>query len=198
MCTLSAQGNRRRLDVSLFETAAAWMSMPAAQFFASGELPAKHGSGQAGIVPYRAYRTADGDLVVAAGNDVLYRKLCTALGQPEWSADARFATNPNRVANAAALYALIEPVMATRTNAQWIRVLDEAGVPCAPVQNVEQMLQHEQTRALGLLRSLPGLSQPLVGLPVSFDGVRPGATTAPPALGEATAEILNTQRRTAA
>lgn len=186
------------VDVSLFETATAWMAMPAAQFLASGRLPAKHGSGQAGIVPYRAYRTADGDLVVAAGNDALYRKFCAAVGHPEWAEDARFATNPDRVANAAALYALIEPVMSTRTNAQWTGAFDEAGVPCAPVQNVQEMLEHEQTRALGVLQSLPGVSQPLIGLPISLDGTRPGARTAPPALGEATSEILGARRRSAA
>ncbi len=178
------------VDVSLFETAAAWMTLPAAQFLASGEIPGKHGSGQAGIAPYRAYRTADGDLVVAAGNDVLFRHLCGVLGHAEWAREPRFATNPDRVQHAAQLYALIEPVMLTRTSAAWTAALDEAGVPCAPVQNVAQMLAHEQTRALGLLHAVPGLSQALIGLPLSFDGVRPGAERPPPALGEATAELL--------
>jgi len=178
------------VDVSLFETAAVWMNMHAAQFLASGELPRRHGSGIVGIVPYRAFRTADGDLVVAAGNDALYRKLCDTLGHPEWANDPRFLTNPERVVNALALYPLIEAVMATRTSADWIAALDAAGVPCAPVQNVKEMLEHAQTAALGILQAVPGVSAPLVGLPISFDGARPAPRSGPPALGEATAEIL--------
>jgi crotonobetainyl-CoA:carnitine CoA-transferase CaiB-like acyl-CoA transferase len=178
------------VDVSLFETAAVWMNMHAAQFLASGELPRRHGSGIVGIVPYRAFRTANGDLVVAAGNDALYRKLCDTLGHPEWANDPRFLTNPERVVNALALYPLIEAVMATRTSADWIAALDAAGVPCAPVQNVKEMLEHAQTAALGILQAVPGVSAPLVGLPISFDGARPAPRSGPPALGEATAEIL--------
>ncbi|RYG69828.1 CoA transferase, partial [archaeon] len=78
------------------DTSLAWMTMYAAQYLASGKMPGKNGSGQAGIVPYRAYRTADGDLVVAAGNDGLFRKLCAVLGHAEWAGDPRFVNNPAR------------------------------------------------------------------------------------------------------
>ena len=80
--------------------------------------------------------------------------------------------------------------MAKRGNAEWIGFLDAAGVPCAPVQNVKQMLEHEQIRALGLLQAVPGSSKPLIGIPVSFDGRRPLPRGASPALGVHTAEIL--------
>ena len=90
------------VDVSLFETAAVWMQMYAAQYSASGELPKRAGSGQAAIVPYRAYRTADGDLVVAAGNNSLFRQFCGVLGHREWADDPRFRDNKDRVAHAAA------------------------------------------------------------------------------------------------
>ena len=178
------------VDVSLFETAAAWMNLHAAQFLAAGELPRKDGSGRAGIVPYRAYRTADGDLVIGAANDALYRALCAVLGHPEWADDPRFRTNPDRVKNGPPLDALIAAQIAKRTSADWIAALDAAGVPCAPVQNVKEMLEHAQTGALGILQTVPGVSAPLVGLPISFDGARPAPRSGPPALGEATAEIL--------
>jgi crotonobetainyl-CoA:carnitine CoA-transferase CaiB-like acyl-CoA transferase len=184
------------VDVSLFETAAGWMTLHAAQYLAGGEMPRKVGSGQVGIVPYRAYRTADGELVVAAGNDKLFRALCQVLGHPEWTADARFATNPERVRNASALYALIETAMLRHGNAQWSVLLDAAGVPCAPVQNVQQMLEHEQTRALGILQQVPGASIPMIGLPVSFDGRRPAPRSAAPALGADTDELLPPERAT--
>ena len=178
------------VDVSLFETAAAWMVMHAAQYLASGEIPTRHGSGANGIVPYRAYRTTDGDLVVAAGNDGLFRNLCEVLGF-KWFEESRFKTNPDRVKNAQALYAMIEIEMAKRSNAEWTETLDAAGVPCAPVQDVAQMLGHEQLRALGLLQPVPGSSVPLIGLPISFDGERPLPRSASPALGRHTAEVLD-------
>jgi crotonobetainyl-CoA:carnitine CoA-transferase CaiB-like acyl-CoA transferase len=178
------------VDVSLFETAAAWMLIHAAQYLGSGEIPVRHGSGQGGIVPYKAYRTRDGDLVVAAGNDSLFGKLSEVLGHPEWNEDVRFKTNPDRVKHAQTLYPYIEAEMARRTNAEWSALLDAAGVPCAPVQNVAQMLGHEQLRALGLLQPVPGSSVPLIGLPISFDGERPLPRSASPALGAHTKEVL--------
>ena len=178
------------VDVSLFETAAAWMVMHAAQYLGSGEIPTRHGSGAAGIVPYRAYRTKDGDLVVAAGNDSLFKSFCSVLSHDKWVSDARFKTNPDRVRSSKVLYPLIEAEMLKRSNAEWIAQLDAAGVPCAPVQNVAQMLEHEQMKALGLLQDVPGSSQPLIGLPISFDGHRPLPRGASPALGKHTTEVL--------
>lgn len=178
------------VDVSLFETAAAWMTMYAAQYQASGTLPVRYGSGQTGIAPYKAYRTKDGDLVVAAGNDSLFRKFCGVLSHEEWAREERFKDNPTRVQNAEALYALLDAEMAKRSNAEWTRLLDAAGVPCAPAQNVAQMLDHEQTKALGLLQAVPGSSIPLVGCPISFDGARAQPRAGAPSLGQHTQEIL--------
>lgn len=177
------------VDVSLFETAVTWMTMYAAQYQAGGAVPGKNGSGQAGIVPYRAWRTADGDLVVAAGNNTLFARLCDVLGNAGWTADPRFVDNPARVCNAEALYALMEPVFLSRSSADWVARLEASGVPCAPVQDVAQMLAHAQTQALGILQPAPGSSIPLVGLPVRFDGQRPQPQTAPPALGAHTPPI---------
>ena len=182
------------VDVSLFETATAWMTMHAAGYLASSEVPRKAGSGQMGIVPYRAYQTADGELVVAAGNDGLFRKLCGVLEHSEWADDPRFAGNPDRVKNSAALYALIEPEMLTLGNAQWIRRLEAAGIPCAPVQDVRQMLEHPQTQAMGMVQSVPGASIPLIGLPISFDGVRPVSRSASPALGADNQSVFPLER----
>jgi crotonobetainyl-CoA:carnitine CoA-transferase CaiB-like acyl-CoA transferase len=178
------------VDVSLFETAATWVSLLASHYQASGELPTKLGSGAPGIVPYRAYATRDGDLVVAAGSDALFRSLARVLGYPQWSDDARFATNPKRVENQVALYALIEAEMKKRNNAEWIAALEGAGIPCAPVQNVAEMIAHEQTRALGLMQAVPGSGMKFIGLPLSFDGTRPAIRSRPPKLGEHTEEFI--------
>jgi crotonobetainyl-CoA:carnitine CoA-transferase CaiB-like acyl-CoA transferase len=182
------------VDVSLFETASAWMTMHSAQYLASGEMPRKVGSGQVGIAPYRAFPTKDGELVVAAGNDKLFRGFCAVLGHPEWTSDARFASNPDRVRNLPALNALIEERMLLRGNAEWTALLDAAGVPCAPVQNVQQMMEHPQTRALGMLQDVPGASIPLLGLPISFDGERPQPRCAAPKLGADTQAVFPAPR----
>jgi crotonobetainyl-CoA:carnitine CoA-transferase CaiB-like acyl-CoA transferase len=187
-----ATGEGGVVDVSLFETATAWMTIYSAQYLASGKLPGKNGSGQAGIVPYRAYRTADGDLVVAAGNDGLFRKLCKVLGHPEWAEEPRFISNPARVENAAALYGLLEQCFVARGNYAWTVLLDEAGIPCAPVQDVAGMLAHPQTAALGLVQSVPGSSIPLIGLPMRLDGERPQPRGASPKLGEMNAPPAET------
>ncbi len=178
------------VDVSLLETATSWMTIHAAMFMASGTPPGRHGSGQTGIVPYRAYRTADGDLVVAAGNDSLFRKLCGVLDEPGWADDPRFIDNPNRVANAGTLYGLLEARFLERGSADWGARLDAAGVPCAPAQDVSQMLAHPQTAALGMVQPVTGSSIPLIGLPLRLDGVRPGNLRASPKLGEADIESL--------
>jgi crotonobetainyl-CoA:carnitine CoA-transferase CaiB-like acyl-CoA transferase len=191
-----ATGEGGVVDVSLFETAAAWMTMYAAQYLASGKLPGKNGSGQTGIVPYRAYRTADGDLVVAAGNNDLFRRLAGVLRHPEWAQDPRFADNPSRVENAAALYALLEPCFLEQTNAQWTQLLDAAGVPCAPVQDVAGMLKHPQTQALGLVQPVPGSSIPMIGLPMRLDGERPLPRSCSPRLGDMNAADAATQPTT--
>ncbi len=181
------------VDVWLFETAAGWMSLLAANYLASGELPRRLGSGAIGIVPYRAYATRDSDLVVAAGSDAMFRKLAQVLGHPEWTDDPRFASNPKRVEHQGALYALIEAEMAGRSNAEWIALLEQAGIPCAPVQNVAEMIGHEQTKALGLMQPVPDSAMNFVGLPLSFDGVRPAIRSRPPSLGEHTEQILKTK-----
>ncbi len=177
------------VDVSLFETAAAWMNMFAAHYLSSGELPKRHGSGQVGIAPYRAIKTSDGYVVISAANDSLFAKFCSVLGF-DWHLDTKFKTNPDRVKNAGKLYSLIEGEMSKRTNAQWTAALDAAGVPCAPVQDVAQMLAHEQVKALGLLQPVPGSSIPMIGLPISFGGERALSRSAAPALGADTKKVL--------
>ncbi|MBB3900186.1 CaiB/BaiF CoA transferase family protein [Roseococcus suduntuyensis] len=190
----AATGMGGVVDVSLFETAAAWMSVPVAQFLASGEAPERQGSGAQGIVPYRAYRTADGELVVAAGNDALFRALARVLERPDWLHDPRFATNPDRVAHQAVLYPLIEAEMVRRPTAEWTARLDAAGIPCAPVQDVGQMLDHPQTRALGLLQNLPSTGVSAIGLPVAFDGTRPAPRGPVPARGADNALLDDTPK----
>ncbi|WP_298234263.1 CoA transferase [uncultured Azohydromonas sp.] len=188
-----ATGEGCCVEVSLYETALAWMSIAAAHFMSSGEVPGRHGSGAATIVPYRAYATSDGHLVVASGNNSLFEKFCTVLGHPEWTRDERFATNPARVAHRAQIDGLIEPLMARRSTQEWVGILERAGIPCAPVQSIDQTLQHPQTQALGILQPVPGSPMTLVGMPARFDGTRPPIRSGSSALN-ADAELLQRYR----
>jgi len=177
-------GRGRVVDVSLFETATSWVSLLASQYLASGQLAGKQGSGAPGIVPYKGYNTADGEIVIAAGSDGLFKSLSKALGHPEWIDDTRFVDNPARVANQAALYAMLDALIVTKPTAEWTTCLEAAGVPCSPVNNLAQMVSHPQTEALGLIQDVPGTDMRFVGLPLSFDGIRPQPTSPPPKLGE--------------
>ena len=186
-----ATGQGGVVDVSLFETASAWLTILASQCMASGQSPGKEGSGAAGIAPYKAYATRDGEVVIAAGSDGLFRSLAQVVGHPEWIQDARFVDNPSRVANQVVLYGLLDALIARETTAHWLEKLEAAGIPCAPVQSVAQMLAHPQTEAMGLVQPLPGSGMRAVGLPLSLNGVRPTPRTRPPEAGEHTSSILH-------
>jgi crotonobetainyl-CoA:carnitine CoA-transferase CaiB-like acyl-CoA transferase len=186
--TLTGEGTT--VDTSLYETALAWMSYHAANYQASGDVPKRHGSGTYGIVPYRGYATRDGYLLVGAGNDKLFRKLATALGHPEWADDARFRDNPRRVENRVALDGLIEDVTRSNTSVAWQATLEAAGVPSAPMQSVDEVVAHPQTKALGMIQESPDGRLTIMGLPLSFDGERPPFRRPAPQLGEHTDELL--------
>lgn len=178
------------VDVSLFETATAWVSILASQYLASGESPVRQGSGAAGIVPYKAYATRDGELVVAAGSDGLFKRLAEVVGHPDWADDPRFADNPARVVNQGLLYGLLDEIMLREDTATWVEKLEAAGIPCSAVQNIEQMLRHPQTESLDIVQAVPDSPFRFVGLPLSIDGARPALRTPPPALGEHTVDLL--------
>ena len=179
------------VDTSLFETALGWLTGHIAGHKFTGDLPSRERTGSRRLVPFQGFQTKNGTLIIAAGNDRLFAKLVKALGHPEWARDPRFVTNAERRAHREELIALMEGVLTMRTKGEWIDVLEEAGVPCAPIQDLREMLAEPQTEALGLLQSVPGLDLDLMTLPVSFDGRRPPVRRRAPTLGEHTGEIVD-------
>ena len=177
------------VDTSLYETALGWMTYFLPMYATTGKLPAKAGSGVSMISPYQAFETSDGELVIAAGNDNLFRKLCQMLGHPEWVADERFVSNGLRVENKPVLIPMIEEVTRTKPAAHWMELCEAAGIPYAPVQTLDQVAAHPQTEALGILREGAGGPATFFGLPMSFDGMRPDRNEPPPKLGEHDDEI---------
>ena len=197
---LAALDERRRsgrggvVGTSLYETALAWMTIPIAAYLVDGKVPTRQGSGVDMIVPYQAFAAADGYLMVAAGNDNLFRRLCAALARPELALDPRFHTNKDRVVNRGSLIPILDGVFAAEPIAAWAARLDAAGIPNGPMQTVDQVVTDAQTEALGMIQRLasPGGAHEalgLVGLPLSFDGVRPSFERPAPGLGADNAEI---------
>jgi formyl-CoA transferase/CoA:oxalate CoA-transferase len=182
------EGQGRTLDLSLYETALSLVPYQLADVLAGGAPPGRHGTAFPLIVPYQVFATADGELMIAAANDRLYAKVCDAVGAPELAADPRFITNPLRVENRDELISLLQARIAKETTAGLLARLRDAGVPASPVHDLAEVAQEEQLRALGILQEFAG--RELVALPLSADGERVRYRSAPPLLGEHTAEIL--------
>lgn len=171
------------VNTSLFESALAWMATPIAAYLVSGKVPGPVGSGSPMIVPYQAFPSSDGYHMILAGNDGLFRKLCGVLDLAGLLQDDRFTTNGMRVANRDQLIPIIVERTKLYTRAQLAALLDEAGVPNGPINRVDQVLDSEQTKALGILQPAPEGNLRLVGLPLQFDGERPAFLKRAPKLG---------------
>jgi crotonobetainyl-CoA:carnitine CoA-transferase CaiB-like acyl-CoA transferase len=182
-------GRGGMVDASLFETTLAWMTLPIAAYLANGEVPKRCGSGIEQIVPYQAFAAADGHIMVAAGNDNLFRRLCEAIGRPGLAEDPRFRTNKDRVVNRAALIPILSDLFAAEPIAIWAARFDPAGIPNSPIQTLDQVVADAQTAALDIIQQMSALS--LVGLPLSFDCTRPPFAKLAPLLGEDNPEILS-------
>jgi crotonobetainyl-CoA:carnitine CoA-transferase CaiB-like acyl-CoA transferase len=185
---LTGQGSV--VDTSLFETAVHWVEGQVNNHLATGEVPKRHGTGGAVIVPYQVFDTADRPLCLAAGNDRLWARCAKVLGHPEWAEDPRFAKSRARVHNKAELLPLIAEVLRTRPRADWVAALEAAGVPCSPVNDIGELVASAQFAAMDMTQVLPGSGVRVVGLPISFDGERPRSALGAPGPGEHTAEVL--------
>lgn len=167
------QGTGATVNCSLLETALTWMALSLGTAAAGGQQSERFGSGISFIAPSRAYMTADGYLMLSCANNALFVKLCEGLSHPEWSRDARFATNTVRLQHRVELDALLEACLAQHPRDHWQRRLQAGGVPSAPVQTVEEVLANEQVKALGILGKSSNEEFDAVGFPLSFDGQRP-------------------------
>jgi formyl-CoA transferase/CoA:oxalate CoA-transferase len=181
------------VDASLYETAVGYIGYHLTGYLADGTVPRGEGTRFPMVAPYEVFPTADGELMVACGNDRLFRAICDVVALPGLVDDPRFRTNPDRVSNRDELARLIVAQLAAETTSTWHRRLTDAGVPAAPVADVRDVAHAEQTQALGILQQLPHPRIPeltVTGLPLSFDGERPLHPSAPPDVGAHSAEVL--------
>jgi crotonobetainyl-CoA:carnitine CoA-transferase CaiB-like acyl-CoA transferase len=197
--TLAALMNRAKtgrgasVEASLMETGISWMTVFVASYLATGRLPQKLGSAMAMTAPYELFPSADGHAFIAAGNDRLFEKVCEGLGCPELARDERFRTNTLRVANRTALREALSARTRKQTTAAIVAALRKAGAPCSEMNDVSQMLAHEQVAASGIVAPLPLDTAPahrVVSLPLKIDGERGCKPAPPPELGADTARIL--------
>ena len=183
------------VSTSLFETGLAWMTVPLAGYSANGEVRKPYGSGLQEIVPYQAFEVSDGWLMIAAGNDNLFRKLCEAIGLASLAADPAYATNATRVVNRGQLLPILEKALAPYRGDELAAMLDRAGVPNAPLLGTDRVANHPQTKAVEMITSSENDALELVGIPVSFDGERPRNRRRAPRLGEHTARWMDGKGR---
>jgi crotonobetainyl-CoA:carnitine CoA-transferase CaiB-like acyl-CoA transferase len=190
-------GEGCHVTTSLFETAIGWMAPHIGGYLSGGAMRRPLGSGVTEIVPHQAFPTADGYIMVAAGNDNLFRALCDAIERTELLRDERFATNSKRVENRHTLIPMLEDVFRAKPSAEWQAKLDAVGVPAAPIENVAQVVASRQTESLGILQKAPDLGLTLVGLPIEFDAKRPPYRSSAPTLGQHNALLSKVPKKAA-
>jgi len=182
-------GRGGTVDASLFETALTWLTVAFSNFQVSGQVPVRHRTGSRRLIVFEAFAATDGEIIIAAANDRLFRKLAVALGRPEWTEDERFTTNAQRLAHKDVLLPEIRAIVAREPSEHWVELLEAAGVPCAPVQDVKHAVAEPQAAALGMIADVPESGLSLIGLPLSFDGERPPMRQRAPELGEHNDEL---------
>jgi crotonobetainyl-CoA:carnitine CoA-transferase CaiB-like acyl-CoA transferase len=178
------------VDTSLFESAVHWVEGHVNNHVASGDIPKRHGTGGAVIVPYQVFDTADRPLCLAAGNDRLWARCAKVLGHPEWASDPRFVTGPARVRNKAALLPLIADALRLQPRDHWLAALEAAGVPSGPVNDIAELAASPQFAAMDMMQNLPEGGPRVVGLPISFNRRRPLSRRPAPRIGQHNQEIL--------
>jgi len=186
-------GTGQHLDLALLDSLVAVLANQGANYLATGVSPRRLGNAHPNIVPYQTFKTADGDVILACGNDNLFRKFCEVAKCQQLATDERFATNRKRVENRTELTALLNDIFRERTTREWTEALEAAGVPNGPINTLEQVFREPQAVARGLKIEIP---HPLAGKvaltrsPMRFSETPVEHSVPPPLLGQHTDEIL--------
>ena len=189
----AVSGKGQHLDVALLDSCVALLANQGMSYLATGESPKRIGNTHPSIVPYQVFPTADGAIILACGNDNLFAKFCAVARRDDLARDERFARNAGRVSHRSTLVPILEAVFRQRLTDAWVEALEEAGVPCGPINTVAQAFANPQVQArdmrIELAHPLAG-SVPLMGSPMKFSGTPIEYKLAPPVLGQHADEIL--------
>ncbi len=186
-------GRGQHIDMALFDVMVAMLANMNMNYLVTGKPPGRAGNAHANIVPYQVFAASDGHVIVAVGNDSQYAKFCAVAGCPQLATDPRFVRNADRVRNRATLVPLLEEIVGRRPMAFWVSELEAAGVPCGPINSIEQALADPQIVARGLRIDVPHPTAggvPLVNTPIRMSASRVDAPRPPPLLGEHADEVL--------
>ena len=186
-------GQGQWVDISLLDGSVSWLTYVASGYFATGTRPPRYGSAHPTIAPYQGFATKDGDLMLAVGNDAIWRRFASVAGRADLLEDPRFTTNPLRVEHRDELLPLVADAMAARTSVEWVEVLDAAGVPVGPIQTVDEVVTDPQVLARGMIGEVKHPTAGTVrtiGCPVRLTATPPQVRTAPPLLGQHTDDVL--------
>ncbi|MGY4533515.1 crotonobetainyl-CoA:carnitine CoA-transferase CaiB-like acyl-CoA transferase [Pseudomonas sp. TE3786] len=186
-------GSGQHIDMALLDVQVACLANQAMNYLTTGNAPKRLGNAHPNIVPYQDFPTADGDFILTVGNDGQFRKFCEVAGHAEWADDPRFANNKQRVANRAVLIPLIRQATVFKTTAEWVAALEQAGVPCGPINDLAQVFADPQVLARGLRVEVPhalGGTLPQVASPIRLSETPVEYRQAPPLLGEHTEAVL--------
>ena len=186
-------GQGQHIDMALLDVQVAMLGNMNTSYLASGEIPGRLGNAHQSIVPYQVFKSADDYLIVAVGNDSQFVRFCEVLGEPGWSADPRYATNPERVKHREVLVPMLASKLATHPAAEWLQRLEAADVPCGPIRNLEQVFSDPHVVARGLEIRVPHAKAGevrLVANPMRFSATPVAYEAPPPMLGEHTDRVL--------
>jgi len=187
-------GQGQRIDLSLLETQVAALVNIASSYLISGKIPVRWGTAHETIVPYQGFQTNDKYVIVAIGNDQLWTRFCTLIGKPELAEDPRFKTNPLRVQNRAECIGVLAPIMKMHTRDEWVKLLNDNAIPCAPINSMDEVFQNPQVLHRNMVVEVdhPKAGKiKLVGIPVKYSENKAIVRRPPPVLGEHTREILS-------
>nr|WP_295380842.1 CaiB/BaiF CoA-transferase family protein [Pseudoxanthomonas sp.] len=188
-----ATGEGQVIDMALLDAQVAMLANLGSQYLVGGRVPHRMGNGHPSIVPYQAFEVADGHVILAIGNDAQFARFCVIAEHPEWAGDPRFARNADRVRNREQLVPLIAAVMRRRDRAQWLEALEAAGIPCSPVNAIDEVFADPQVRARGLRLAIDHPQQdalPMVASPLRLSATPVQYRRPPPMRGQHTDEVL--------
>jgi crotonobetainyl-CoA:carnitine CoA-transferase CaiB-like acyl-CoA transferase len=189
--TLTGRG--QHLDIALFDSQLGWLANVASNYLISGKLPKRHGNAHPNIVPYQSFQASDGWFAIAVGNDKQFEALCKVIGRLEWAGDPRFAKNSARVENREVIIPLLLSIFKTASVSEWLTKLDEAQIPCGPINNFEQVFSMPTVKEREMLVKMahPTIGElPLVGSPLKMSDTPVEYRLPPPLMGEHTQEVL--------
>ena len=188
-------GEGQAIDIGMLDTTVATTTNQALNYLASEVVPPRLGNEHPNIAPYQVFPTADGDVVIACGNQAQWERLCDVIEHPELTSDPRFLTNAERLANRAELVSVLNPVLSAKPKSHWLPLLEQATISCGPINNLQEVFEDEQVQARGMMLEMPHPAlgdKPvrLLSSPMKFSGTPVSYRHAPPMLGQHTEQVL--------